>query len=108
VSLPERCAPCREGDPALTPGECEAYLAEVPAWSIDGDHLVREWTLPDFRAALKVANRVGMVAEELDHHPDIRVHSWNKLELRCWTHTVGGLSVNDFVLAKRVDREVEA
>ena len=49
-----------------------------------------------------------MIADEQDHHPDIRVHSWNHLELRCWTHTVGGLSLNDFVLARQIDRRLDA
>lgn len=107
MSLPERCQPCRVGDPPLDADAIAGYLPEVSAWTVDGAHLVREWTYPDFRSALKAANQVGMIADDLDHHPDIRLHSWNKLELRCWTHTVGGLSLNDFVLARRVDQRLD-
>lgn len=108
TSLPERCTPCRQGDPPLDADTIANYLEQTPHWKVDGHQIVREWTFPDFRAALKAANQVGMIADEQDHHPDIRLHSWNHLELRCWTHTVGGLSLNDFVLARQIDRRLDA
>jgi len=59
--------------------------------------------MKDFRAALAWVNRVGMLAEEEGHHPDFHIRSWNQVELVLWTHAVGGLSVNDFVLARKID-----
>ena len=59
--------------------------------------------LDDFRAALRWVNRVGMLAEEEGHHPDLHLTRWNRVELVLWTHAVDGLSENDFVLAKKID-----
>ena len=59
--------------------------------------------LRDFRRALAWANRVGMLAEEQGHHPDIHITRWNHVELVLWTHAVGGLTDNDFVMARKID-----
>jgi 4a-hydroxytetrahydrobiopterin dehydratase len=103
MKSPEHCEPCTGATPALTTAEVEARLALVPQWTLDAPRIVRRFTLPDFRAALAWINRVGMLAEEEQHHPDFHLTSWNQVELVLWTHTVGGLSENDFVLAKRID-----
>jgi 4a-hydroxytetrahydrobiopterin dehydratase len=80
-----------------------ALHAHVPAWTLDFPRLSRTFQLADFRAALAWANRVGMLAEEEQHHPDFHLTGWNRLELELWTHAVGGLSENDFVLARKID-----
>ena len=102
-ALPAHCEPCTGETPALTRAKAEASLAHVPAWTLDHPRLRRTFTLPDFRAALAWMNRVGMLAEEEQHHPDFHLTGWNKLELVLWTHAVDGLSLNDFVLARRID-----
>lgn len=101
--LPAHCEPCTGKTPALTRAQAEASHAHVPAWTLDHPRLRRTFTLPDFRAALAWMNRVGMLAEEEQHHPDFHLTGWNRLELVLWTHTVDGLSTNDFVLARRID-----
>ena len=103
MNLPAHCVPCTDDTPALTKAEVEARLALVPQWRLEPPRIVRRFTLPDFRAALAWMNRVGMLAEEEQHHPDFHLTSWNHVELVLWTHAVGGLSLNDFVLAGKID-----
>jgi len=103
VSLPAHCVPCSKGTPALEPAAVEARMELVPAWTLDGARLRRTFELGDFRAALAWANRVGMLAEEQQHHPDFHLTGWNRVELVLWTHAAGGLHDNDFVLARRID-----
>jgi 4a-hydroxytetrahydrobiopterin dehydratase len=73
------------------------------AWTREGDTIVREWKLADFAAALAFVNRVGALAEEANHHPDILVHGWNRVRLGLSTHSRGGLTEADFALARQID-----
>jgi len=73
-------------------------------WTRDGDEIVREWKFDDFAAALAFVNRVGEVAEEANHHPDIFVHGWNKVKLSLTNHSAGGLTETDFQMAGRFDQ----
>jgi 4a-hydroxytetrahydrobiopterin dehydratase len=100
--LPDRCEPCRRGAPALEPAAAEALLGQVPGWTLEFPRLRRVFELPDFRAALAWVNRVGMLAEEEGHHPDFHLTGWKRVELVLWTHAVGGLHRNDFVLARKI------
>lgn len=70
---------------------------------IDGHHLEKGFKFKDFREALDFANKVGELADAVDHHPDIHL-SWGKAKITIWTHSIGGLSEADFVFAARVDR----
>ena len=72
-------------------------------WSMEKARLRRSFELSDFRAALRWVNRVGMLAEEEGHHPDFHLTGWNGVELVLWTHAIGGLHANDFVLARKID-----
>ena len=72
-------------------------------WSRDGEAITREWKLADFAAALDFVNRVGALAEEANHHPDILLHGWNEVRLTLSTHSAGGLTEADFALAGRID-----
>jgi 4a-hydroxytetrahydrobiopterin dehydratase len=101
--LPARCEPCRPGAPALAPAAAEALLRHVPLWTLEFPRLRRAFELPDFRSALAWVNRVGMLAEEEGHHPDFHLTGWKRVELVLWTHAVGGLHQNDFVLARKID-----
>lgn len=101
--LPERCAPCSGDTPPLSRAEAEAHAADVPRWELDFPVIRRRFQLRDFRAALAWINRVGMLAEEEGHHPDVHLTGWNRVELVLSTHAIGGLSVNDFVLARKID-----
>jgi 4a-hydroxytetrahydrobiopterin dehydratase len=85
----------------LSEPEIDAALEDLQ-WSRDGDELVKEVTLSDFAGALAWVNRVGAVAEELNHHPDISIR-WNRVTLRVTTHSAGALTEADLELARAVD-----
>jgi 4a-hydroxytetrahydrobiopterin dehydratase len=86
----------------LNDEEVESRLADSQ-WKREGEHIVRDWQLKDFAAAIAFVNRVAEVAEEMNHHPDILVHGWNKVRLSVTNHSAGGLTAADFELAKRID-----
>ena len=70
---------------------------------VDEHHLIRAYKLPDFRSALAFVNKVGELAEEQGHHPDILL-AWGKVEITIWTHAVNGLTESDFILAAKIQR----
>lgn len=72
-------------------------------WRRDGDAIVLDRRFPDFAAALAYVNRVAQVAEEVNHHPDLLLHGWNRVRLTLSTHSEGGLTDADFDMAKRID-----
>ncbi len=100
----KQCVPCRGGVPPLKGKELEQFHPEVPRWEIvNQHHLRREFKFPDFKQALDFVNRVGNLAEEQGHHPDILL-SWGKADVTIWTHKIDGLTESDFILAAKIDR----
>lgn len=101
------CGACRAGAPNVAPEEAERLLSQLPGWAIervDGvDRLTRTFAFKNFREALAFADRVGALAEEAGHHPVLTV-AWGRVTAAWWTHKIGGLHVNDFILAARTDR----
>ena len=107
--LSERsCVPCRGGIPPLTEPAATDLLRRTPGWSLaeNGTRLQRQFEFRDFVAAMGFVNRVADIAEQEGHHPDIAIH-WNKVELVLWTHKIGGLHENDFILAAKINRLLE-
>lgn len=102
----EKCRPCEGGIPLLTPAEVEQMLRQVPEWRLtaDGQRIRREWRVQDFLTALDFFNRIGEIAEAEDHHPDLHLVGYRNVTIELWTHAIGGLSENDFILAAKVDR----
>lgn len=102
--LQKKCIPCEVGGPALTRREAEVLLRQIPDWHLNTDatRISREFTFPDFKTALTFGDAVGALAEEEGHHPTMTV-SWGKVLIELWTHAVGGLSENDFILAAKTD-----
>ena len=97
------CVPCRGGVPPLEGTELQKLSKQVPEWKVvDGHHITRTFTFPDFRQALDFVNKVGELAESQGHHPDIFL-TWGKAEVTTWTHKINGLSESDFILAAKVD-----
>jgi 4a-hydroxytetrahydrobiopterin dehydratase len=86
----------------LTDDEIQSRLSGS-GWHQEGEHIVRDWQFKDFAAAIAFVNEVAAVAEDMNHHPDIIVHGWNKVRLSVTNHSAGGLTDADFALAKRVD-----
>ena len=88
--------------PALSAVEVASYLKTLPSWQIENGELVRTFQFEDFRAALRFVNRVGDLAEEASHHPDIDIR-YNRVRLGLVTHDAGGLTAKDFDLAARIE-----
>jgi 4a-hydroxytetrahydrobiopterin dehydratase len=100
----KKCVPCRGGTPPLKGDDLKTLGAHVPDWTISAEHhLHRDFRFPDFKQALDFVNRVGAVAEEQGHHPDILL-SWGKAEITLWTHSAKGLTESDFIMAAKIDR----
>ena len=99
------CVPCRGGVAPLNEGAARKLLADVPRWGLsDGaTRLSRLFEFRDFVQAMEFVNRVAGIAEAEGHHPDIEIH-WNKVTLTLWTHAIGGLHENDFIVAAKIDR----
>lgn len=102
----ERCTPCHAGTPPLVGVERAALCALVPEWRVverqGAAALERTFTFADFAAALAYTNVVGGLAEAADHHPEITTE-WGRVTVAWWTHAIGGLHRNDFILAARCD-----
>jgi 4a-hydroxytetrahydrobiopterin dehydratase len=101
----KRCVPCRGGVPPLRGGELQALLDELAGgWRVvDDHHLEKEYNFDDFAQALEFTNKVGNVAEQEGHHPDIYL-AWGRVGLKIWTHKIDGLTESDFILAAKADR----
>ncbi|HEX6503941.1 MAG TPA: 4a-hydroxytetrahydrobiopterin dehydratase [Terriglobales bacterium] len=98
------CVPCRGGVPPLKGQELAKIRLQVPKWNVsDEHHLTREFKFPDFRTALTFVNRVGELAEEQGHHPDILL-AWGRVEVTLWTHKIDGLTESDFIMAAKIDK----
>ncbi len=98
------CVPCRGGMPPLKGEELASLLRQVDGWSVvEEHHITKTFKFPDFRKALDFTNRVGELAEEQGHHPDIYL-AWGKVGITTWTHKINGLTESDFILAAKIDR----
>ncbi len=103
----KHCRELAKGTPAMTDAEVSLLLPDVSGWSVDRApngtlQLRRQFQFKDFLGAMGFVSRLALVAEREQHHPDFAVH-YNKVEVTSWTHTVGGLSENDFMLAAKIN-----
>ena len=108
----EKCVPCRGGVPTLDDAEIDLYYRQLKNnWSVvekDGiKRLEKSFAFKDFAEALAFTNKVGKVAEEQGHHPDI-LTEWGKVTVSWWTHKIRGLHRNDFIMAAKTDALREA
>ena len=98
------CVPCRGGVPPMQADEVSRLLRELDGWQApENHHLTKTYKFPDFKAALDYVDRVGEMAEEQGHHPDIYL-AWGKVRVDVWTHKINGLTESDFVFAAKCDR----
>ena len=105
ADLAERqCVPCRGGVPPLKGDEVEKLSAQLPEWQVVNEHhLQKNIRFQNFADTLAFVNRVGELAEQQGHHPDI-CFGWGKAEITIWTHKIDGLTESDFVLAAKIDK----
>jgi len=102
--LSKKCAPCERNTAPLDEETTEKFLTQVVGWEVlDGKKLYRNFEFKNFKEAIDFVNKVAGLAESGGHHPDILIHSWNKVKIELWTHTIGGLSENDFILAAKIN-----
>ncbi|MBI3507701.1 MAG: 4a-hydroxytetrahydrobiopterin dehydratase [Proteobacteria bacterium] len=99
----ETCAPCREGSPALPEAEARALHRDVPGWTLEAKALSREFLMKDFSAGARLIEAVAREADAQDHHPDLHLEGYRRLTFVLSTHSIGGLSRNDFIMAARID-----
>jgi 4a-hydroxytetrahydrobiopterin dehydratase len=98
------CVPCRGGTLPLKGEDLSALQKQVDGWNIvEEHHITKVFKFSDFRGALKFVNRVGELAEEQGHHPDIFL-AWGRVEITTWTHKINGLTESDFILASKIDQ----
>ncbi|MEO1983567.1 MAG: 4a-hydroxytetrahydrobiopterin dehydratase [Fuerstiella sp.] len=101
-----RCVPCEGGVPKLTSEEAQRQLQEVDGWELrkEPDRITRSWTVKNFMAGLAFFEKVAALAEDEGHHPDLHLVGYRNVTIDIWTHAIGGLSLNDFILAAKIDR----
>ena len=100
--LSQRSQPLAPGTPALDPAVIADLSKEVQGWKVEGKKLVKTFEFKNFHETMAFVNALAWVAHREDHHPDLEV-SYARCKVTYWTHTVGGLSQNDFICAAKVD-----
>lgn len=98
------CVPCRGGVPPLKGEEISKLLPQLKDWEVVNEHHLRKsYKFSNFFEAQAFVNRVGDLAEEQGHHPDI-CFGWGQAEITIWTHKINGLTESDFILAAKIDQ----
>lgn len=98
----KKCKPCAAGSPALKQAQIDSLLAQLDGWSLQGQVIGKMLTFSNFYQAMSFVNAVAWVSNQEDHHPELTI-SYNKCKVEYTTHSVGGLSENDFICAAKVD-----
>jgi len=106
----KKCLPCEGGVAKYSRAEAESQLATLPAWHLthDGTRIRRDLALKNFRDCVKLLNNVAALAEREQHHPDLHLEGYRTVWIEIFTHAIGGLSENDFILAAKIDALVPA
>lgn len=105
-----KCVPCEGGTPRLTAEQAAEGARFLSGWEVreGGTRLAKRYEFRDFAGAMRFANAMAAVAEAEGHHPDFLVHRYKLVDVTLWTHAVGGLSENDFILAAKLDARPES
>jgi len=98
----KQCRPLAAGTPALTPAEIDALLKEVPGWAYDGKVISKSWSFKNYHETMAFVNAVAWVAHREDHHPDTSF-GYNRCRVEFSTHSIGGISENDFICAAKIE-----
>jgi len=102
----QKCAPCEGGVVPLKRPEFQQYLDAVNGWNTINNDLAiqKEFKLKNFKETMELVNKIAELAESEGHHPDLNIHNWNQLTITLSTHAIGGLSINDFILAAKIEQ----
>lgn len=102
----QKCVACEQGTSPLSRDEVMKMGEQIPGWDINDKSIERTFKFPNFVEAMKFANRITKIAEEENHHPDLHI-SWGKARVELSTHSIDGLSINDFIVASKISRVFE-
>ena len=102
----KKCVPCEGGVEPYSAAMAEQQLEKLAGWYLthDGQRIRKDWRVQDFLAGLAFFQECAAVAEEDGHHPDLHIEGYRNVSVEIWTHAIGGLSENDFILAAKVDQ----
>lgn len=100
----KKCIPCEGGTPPLNAEKIADYISELyDKWEVvDNKKIKKEFKFKNFLEAIEFLNKIAKIAEQENHHPDIHIY-YNRVLVELWTHEIGGLSENDFILAAKID-----
>jgi len=101
----KKCLPCEGGVAPCSLNLAEQQLQQLPGWYLthDGQRIRKDWKVKNFLAGMEFFNRCAEVAEADGHHPDLHIEGYRNVSVELWTHAIGGLSENDFILAAKID-----
>ena len=102
----KKCKPCEGGVEPCTLQDAQAQLKNLSGWYLtsDGQRIRKDWTVKHFMAGMEFFNKVAEIAEQDGHHPDLHIVGYRAVSVELWTHAIGGLSENDFILAAKIDQ----
>jgi 4a-hydroxytetrahydrobiopterin dehydratase len=102
----KKCVPCEGGIPAYSADEARKQVEKLPGWKLteDGKRIRREWVVKNFMTGINFFGDVAKLAEAEGHHPDLHLAGYRNVSIEIWTHAIGGLSENDFILAAKIDK----
>lgn len=102
----KKCLPCEGGVEPFTPVQAKEQLKELSGWYLthDGQRIRKDWKVKHFMAGIDFFNRCAEIAEADQHHPDLHIEGYRNVSVELWTHAIGGLSENDFILAAKIDQ----
>jgi len=98
-----KCVPYEGGTKPLSVKEAKKYLKDAKGWRLEKKNITLDKKFNDFKEAIRFVNKVANIAEKQGHHPDISLHNWNQVRLTLSTHAIGGLSINDFIVAAKIN-----
>ena len=102
----KKCKPCEGGVEPCTLSHAEEQLKQLEGWYLtnEGQRIRKDWTVKHFMAGMDFFNKVAVISEEDAHHPDLHIAGYRNVSIELWTHAIGGLSENDFILAAKIDQ----
>lgn len=102
----KKCLPCEGGVDPVSPEDALEQLKLLPGWRLthEGKRIRKDWVVKNFRAGMAFFEKCAEVAENDGHHPDLHIEGYRNVSVELWTHAIGGLSENDFILAAKIDR----
>jgi len=99
----KKCKPCEGGTKPMNSKEAKSHLKFAKGWALEKNEISANMKFKDFKGSIAFVGKVAKIAEQEGHHPDISIHDWNQVRLTLSTHAIGGLSINDFIVAAKIN-----